>query len=74
VQKQRLSSNSEVVARHPGERREAVCVDSSDIAAFGNEERSRVLILSAHSTRVQRSSTASCDIVDEIGVRVEQPR
>ena len=72
MQKKCLCTHRQSVTGHSSEGGVAVGVHSGNVTASGDEERSRMLIVSAHSASVQRSGATRGDIVHKIRVSVEE--
>jgi len=73
VLKQSFSTHSQIIASHSIESSVAVGVQRCNISASRYDEGSSILIELAHSTRVEGSCTTSANLIDEIGILVQEP-
>mmetsp|Transcript_11192 Transcript_11192/g.45090 ORF Transcript_11192/g.45090 Transcript_11192/m.45090 type:complete len:349 (-) Transcript_11192:101-1147(-) len=71
---QRVGADGQIVGRHPVQRGVAVGVRRGDVGSAGDEVFCGVLIGPRHPARVQRRRPSGRDVVDEVGVRVEELR
>mmetsp|Transcript_101349 Transcript_101349/g.295211 ORF Transcript_101349/g.295211 Transcript_101349/m.295211 type:complete len:240 (-) Transcript_101349:77-796(-) len=69
---QSLRTPREVVRRHAVQGCHAVCVQGLDVGAARDEEDRGLLVLAAHAAHVERAGAAGGDVIDQVGILVQQ--